>query len=258
MWKDLEVCILISVCVHNLLAQAQTSPYVSFQGQTLANHSYVDLSRVGDPSGSDSVQCVTDLSTCCSGPEGPHRGDWYFPNGTRLPLSGDISEHRGVRRVELRHTNSITDGGIYRCDIPTNAVHHDSDISVQEMVYVGLYHSGGEQCMQFPIPVYPFCYIGNITIAEIIANFTVMDRCTLQLTLTCISTGGPSTNVTWTRDFTYVSGGLTETVLNDPVTAHYTHTLNVTEKLGGNYTCTVANNKPSNDSLTLEIKGKNY
>ena len=50
------------VCSH-------TFPYVSFLGQTLANHSYVDLSLVGDDlSGSDSVQCHTDLGTCCSNP----------------------------------------------------------------------------------------------------------------------------------------------------------------------------------------------
>ena len=64
----------------------QTFPFVSFMGQTLANHSYVDLSLVGDdPSGSDSVQCITDLSPCCSGTDGPYRGDWYF-HGTRLPF----------------------------------------------------------------------------------------------------------------------------------------------------------------------------
>ena len=37
----------------------QTFPYVSFMGQTLVNHSYVDLSTVGH---SNSVQCHTDLS----------------------------------------------------------------------------------------------------------------------------------------------------------------------------------------------------
>ena len=33
--------------------------------------------------------------------------------------------------------------GIYRCDIPTGAVHDDIDLSVRETVYVGLYVSGG-------------------------------------------------------------------------------------------------------------------
>ena len=55
--------------------------------------------------------------------------------------------------------------------------------------------------------------------------------------LTCISTGGPATTVTWTRDSTTVTQG-TQTVLNDGVT---THTLLVTEKIEGSYKCTVAN-----------------
>ena len=41
-----------------------------------------------------------------------------------------------------------------------------------------------------------------------------------QLTLTCISTGGPATTVTWTRDSITVTEG-TETVLDDPETAQY-------------------------------------
>ena len=61
-------------------------------GQTLANHSYVDISLVrDDSSGSDSVQCITDLDTCCTNTDGPYRGDWYFPDGTRLPFSGNIT-----------------------------------------------------------------------------------------------------------------------------------------------------------------------
>ena len=72
-----------------------------------------------------------------------------------------------------------------------------------------------------------------------------------QLTLTCISTGGPATTVTWTRDSTTVTEG-TETVLDDPVTAQHTHTMTVTGRLPGLYTCVVENNKPLSDSATLE------
>ena len=83
-----------------------------------------------------------------------------------------------------------------------------------------------------------------------------MDSCGIsQLILTCISTGGPATTVTWTRDSTTVTQG-TETVLNDPVTAQYTHTLTVTGTLGGNYTCTVANNKQSSKSSSIRVSGK--
>ena len=75
-----------------------------------------------------------------------------------------------------------------------------------------------------------------------------------QFTLTCISTGGPATTVTWTRDSDTVTEG-TETVLDDPVTAQYTHTLTVTGRLGGLYTCTVANDKPAENSTNFTVQG---
>ena len=75
-----------------------------------------------------------------------------------------------------------------------------------------------------------------------------------QFTLTCISIGGPATTVTWTRDSTTVTEG-TETVLNNPLTAQYTHTLTVSGRPEGLYTCTVSNNKPSEDSAQLNVPG---
>ena len=54
----------------------------------------------------DSVQCHTDLHSCCSASQGDDRGDWYFPNGTQLPLLdgvlNNIFETRVVQRVDLR------------------------------------------------------------------------------------------------------------------------------------------------------------
>ena len=76
-----------------------------------------------------------------------------------------------------------------------------------------------------------------------------------QFTLTCTSTGGPATTVTWTRDSEKVSGERV-TVLEDAVTAQYTHTLTVTGKMGGVYQCTVANEKPSSDSAQHVVQGK--
>ena len=74
-----------------------------------------------------------------------------------------------------------------------------------------------------------------------------------QFTLTCISTGGPATTVTWTRDSVNITEG-TETVLVDPATAQYTHTLKI--RTMGTYTCTVANNKKSSDSASRTVRGK--
>ena len=119
-------------------------------GTTLPNHSYVDLTLVGNTTdGSDSVQCHTDLSTCCRAAAGPDRGDWYFPNETQLAIpiiTFNIFESRQAQRVDLRHRGrSDVISGIYRCTIETNAVHNDSG---QETVYAGLYVSGGKEDMK--------------------------------------------------------------------------------------------------------------
>ena len=99
-------------------------------GERLPNHGYVDLSLVGNAiDGSDSVQCHTDLTTCCSGAQGVDRGDWYFPSGNKLGFpsgSGDIFESRGAQRVDLRRRNNPdTPSGIYHCTIETIAVNSD-------------------------------------------------------------------------------------------------------------------------------------
>ena len=75
-----------------------------------------------------------------------------------------------------------------------------------------------------------------------------------QFTLTCISTGGPATTVTWTRDSETVSEG-NMTVLDDRETAQYTHTLTVSGRLGGLYQCNVSNIKPSSASAQLNVQG---
>ena len=126
---------------------SQTFPYVSFLGQSLANHSYVDLSLVGLLSnGSDSVQCHTDLTTCCIKKQGTHRGDWYLPNGTRLPFGpAAIHESRGKKRVDLRLWSSVTPPtGMYHCDITT--IDNEATQPTRKRVYVGLYANHGGLC----------------------------------------------------------------------------------------------------------------
>ena len=127
----------------------QTFPYVSFglTGPALANNSYVNISTVGSElDNSDSVVCHSDLMTCCSNSQGPHHGNWSFPNGTLLPFSGPgvtIYLGRGAQIAIIRHTTATGPTGIYRCRIATIAVHSNSDESVGETVYVGLYTADG-------------------------------------------------------------------------------------------------------------------
>ena len=94
-----------------------------------------------------SVQCHTDLATCCSSSEGDHRGHWYFPNGTILPnftSSTGIGENHGAQRVVVRRNYNyyafpIPPSGIYRCDIAI----HDVDGSTRDIIYMGMYFTNG-------------------------------------------------------------------------------------------------------------------
>ena len=102
---------------------------------------------LSDNLSNDSVQCHTDLKLCCSTDQGPFRGDWYFPDGDRLPLLGEILyERRGPQRVDLRRASGNGPTGIYRCDIPTEAVHNITNTSVRATVYVRLYTGSGGKC----------------------------------------------------------------------------------------------------------------
>ena len=142
---EMKKAMLLLLCLLWSLVEVHSRteyPCVSFMGETLPNHGYVNLSLVGKMY-NGSVRCNTDLETCCSGPHNVHRGNWIPPgHETKLPSpSGEsaVFQYHANKSVDLRRRNN-TDipSGIYRCDIPTNAS-PDRDLSV----YVGLYASGG-------------------------------------------------------------------------------------------------------------------
>ena len=127
--KISAVCVLLSLCVH---CQSQEYPHVRFMGDVLMNHSYVNLSQVG--TSENKVSCHTNRDRCCHGLQGPDRGDWFFPNGTRLNFSnygGDIYEAREAQRVSLLRRNNGNVSGIHHCNI---AIATGTGI-----MYIGLY-----------------------------------------------------------------------------------------------------------------------
>ena len=147
------ILILLLLSPHLVWSQI-AFPYISFMGAALPNHSYVDLSQVGSAGdGSDSVQCHTDLTTCCNSTVGTDRGHWYFPNGEQLPLDNQIYESPQVQRVDLRQglRNLKRTSGMYHCDIGTN------DKIGLESLYVGLYTGGGKRT----ILLYNTAYINS-------------------------------------------------------------------------------------------------
>ena len=140
--------LLLSLLSALVEVHSQSAPYLTFMGNNITNHSYVDLNTVGSITSRESLrlQCRTDLTTCCSGAQGPDRGHWYFPNGNRLPIYDYnnipvLSESRGPQRVIVyRHGDSGT-SGIYRCDIETIAANNNNG---RVSLFVGLYTTGGE------------------------------------------------------------------------------------------------------------------
>ena len=142
----MNILLLVILLWSPVEVHSQTVPYLTFKGETLPNHSYVDLSLVGHYH--DRLQCHTDLVTCCNRSQGADRGDWYFPSEDRLQFyadPGDIYEQRIAQRVDIRRRNNGDTSGIYRCAIETKAVNSDNitDITTRETVYVGLYSTGG-------------------------------------------------------------------------------------------------------------------
>ena len=86
------------------------------------------------------------------------------------------------------------------------------------------------------------------------------DATTPTFTLTCTSTGGPVTTVSWRRDGEILNDNsnysISSQVLTDAETATYSHTLRVTGRPFGEYECNVSNRKPSSSSETLVLEGK--
>ena len=142
-------------------SQTPPAPYLTFMGETLPDHSYVDLSALGELDNvDDHVVCHTDLTTCCGGAGFNDRGFWYFRNGDVLPGTGSaggtgaatnpIVLMRTVLSVRLIRGTGPGDvpSGLYRCIIETVADNDDPgspspDNGIGETLYVGVYSTGG-------------------------------------------------------------------------------------------------------------------
>ena len=109
----------------------------SLNGTFYQNNSLVTLDDIGE--GDDVLLCLTNLTACCrppytNGRNGSALGNWFFPNGTRVPSSGlqwDFHRTRGHMRVAL-HRRRGGEEGVYRCVVP-------DAMNVTQTIYIGLY-----------------------------------------------------------------------------------------------------------------------
>ena len=230
--------------------------YLSLNDDIIPNHGYVVISDIGSTDITALICHTNHPAIYYSYNNYTSGGNWFAPDLTRV--NGDdvpgVTRNRGPMVVRLWRSilhddNRLSAEGMYLCKVKDTS-------EISQTVYVGLYNRGNgiyRVMLNFTdeIPLFS----GNIIIYDDV-GLTVesdLNGASPQFTLTCISTGGPATTVTWTRDSVTVTEG-TETVLDDSVTAQYTHTVTVTGRLGGLYMCTVANNKPSSDSAGFFVK----
>ena len=67
---------------------------------------------------------VTDDTTCCRGidnPDGPGRGEWYYPDGTVVPRpGGDTGFYRTRDHMVISLNRGVVSKptGVYRCEVP--------------------------------------------------------------------------------------------------------------------------------------------
>ena len=106
----------------------------SLNGITYQNNSLVTLEDIGE--GDNALLCLTDLTACCQAgsTSGSSLGNWFFPNGTRVPASStqwDFHRTRSQSVVRLQRRRGGEDG-IYHCEIPDS-------MNVDQTIYIGVY-----------------------------------------------------------------------------------------------------------------------
>ena len=89
----------------------------------------------------DALHCMTDNSSCCRPPHGQSaQGNWFFPNGTRVPSSGNQSDFHSTRgnMTVLLHRRRGGEDGVYYCVVPDKEGN-------EQTTYIGVYTaSAGE------------------------------------------------------------------------------------------------------------------
>ena len=192
------------------------------------------LGEIGEDSAA--LFCLTNEIDCCRSSDTPPDvraiGEWFLPNGSSVDNEGsgdDIYRGRGPSFVRLQRRNNAQTNGVFRCEVPDAS-------GTNQQLYVGVY------------PVTS----GSPSITGLLYNRST-------LTLTCTSTGGPATAVTWRKNGAVVE--VDGTIYHqsqrvvDTRTATYENILSssVAANFIGTFSCTVTNSRgsPSTSSVTL-------
>ena len=104
--------------------------WFSLNGTTYQNNSIVILEEISE--GGDALLCITNQTDCCYHPP---KGNWVFPNGTRVPSrtnrTWDFFRTRGPMVVRMNRKRGVVEG-IYHCEIPDT-------MNATQTIYIGVY-----------------------------------------------------------------------------------------------------------------------
>ena len=114
--------------------------WFSLNNTTYLNNSLVTLEDIGE--NDTALLCRTNLTDCCNhsytGGYKSAIGNWYFPNGSRVPsgYSYSWSDYYRTRDFMVVHLNRRSGGveGIYRCEIPDS-------MNVFQTLNIGVYNT---------------------------------------------------------------------------------------------------------------------
>ena len=93
--------------------------YFELNGKIFTNNSVVDINDIGE--GDEALLCKTDKPNCCG--TLPNRfGEFYYPNGGRVPIrnrgEGFFRDRRDQRIRLNRRSGILFPTGVYHCEIP--------------------------------------------------------------------------------------------------------------------------------------------
>ena len=133
--------------------------WLSLRGTAYQSNSCVALEDIGE--NDSALLCMTNLTSCCTSMTGSASGDWFFPNGTRIPngtsccqsldegncffsngtrvkTKEDLYTTRGASVVRLHRRRGGVEG-IYRCEILDS-------VNVTQTMYIGVHTTSSGEC----------------------------------------------------------------------------------------------------------------
>ena len=101
--------------------------YLSLRGVVYANNSAIQITEIGETDRhtdlNNGLQCITDRIPCCASVFNRF-GEWYFPDGTAVPVQSVATtfyrnrRDNGTVNLNRLNTNIMMPTGLFCCEVP--------------------------------------------------------------------------------------------------------------------------------------------